>query len=101
MSKTWKFTEEQHQKFEAAATQPQWDRKAVYDRLLNGDLPRQSFEKELAEADARDSQNLRDVLGSHYQEYVLMHGHFAEAGLDHKPFEPPVASREPQQGPNQ
>jgi hypothetical protein len=63
------------------------------------DHPRESLAKELELADARDSKDLRAALGSHYQEYTLMHGHFAEAALDHKPFEPrvfePVPPRPP------
>jgi len=51
--------------------------------------------KELAAADERDSAELRAILGSHYQEYTLMRGHFAEANLDHEPFVPPTPGPPP------
>jgi hypothetical protein len=90
MAKTWGLSAEEHRRFEAAATAPTWERRAVYEVYLAGELPSEEFHKELQAADARDSKPLREVLGSHYEEYTLMRGHFAEAGLDHKPFEPPV-----------
>ena len=58
--------------------------------MLTGAMPRKEFEQELAEVEARDAEQLREAIGRHYQEYTLMRGHFAEAGLDQKPFEPPV-----------
>lgn len=93
MAKTWGFTEDQLQRFEAAATAPRWERRAVYELYLSGELPIEQFYKELEAADARDSKKLRDILGPHYLEYTLARGHFAEAGLDKKPFEPPVIER--------
>lgn len=94
MAKTWGMSEDQDQAFEAAATAvPHLERKAVYEQFLRGEIDREKLKKELPAADARDSKELREVLGAHYQEYELMHGHFAEAGLDHKPFEPPTVDK--------
>jgi hypothetical protein len=90
MAKTWGLSAEEHRRFEAAATAPTWERRAVYEVHLAGELSAEQFQKELEAADARDSKALREVLGSRYEEYTLMRGHFAEAGLDRKPFEPPV-----------
>ncbi len=100
MAKTWNMSDEQYQAFEAAATAvPHWERRAVYERFLRGEIDREQLNKELPEADARDSKQLREALGTHYQEYELMRGHFAEAGLDHKPFEPPTSDPVSPQGP--
>ena len=100
MAKTWGMIDEQYQAFEAAATAvPHLERKALYERFLRGEIDRGKFSKELPEADARDSKQLREVLGTHYQEYELMRGHFAEAGLDHKAFEPPTNDPEAARGP--
>jgi hypothetical protein len=91
MARTWGMSEEQYRKFEAAATsEPHLRRKVVYERFFRGDLDRESFDEELEKADARDNEELRELLGQHYFEYTLMRGHFAEAGLDQKPFEPPT-----------
>jgi hypothetical protein len=104
MAKTWGMSDEQYQKFEAAATAVPLERKAVYERHFKGELASENLEKELEQADAHDSKQLREILGQHYQEYTLMRGHFAEAGLDHEPFVPPVLARplqdpQPSQGP--
>ena len=94
MAETWGMSNEQYHAFEAAATAvPHLERKAVYERFFKGEIDREEFNKELPEADAHDNKQLRDVLGTHYHEYQLMRGHFAEAGLDHKPFEPPTVDR--------
>lgn len=91
MAKTWGMSDEQYQAFEAASTAaPHLERRAAYDRFFRGEIDREKFDKELREADTLDTKPLREVLGTHYQEYELMRGHFAEAGLDHKPFEPPI-----------
>jgi hypothetical protein len=90
MAETWGMSDEQYQKFEAAATAVPLERKGVYERYFRGEIAHENLERELGQADARDSMGLREILGKHYQEYTLMRGHFAEAGLDHKPFEPPV-----------
>jgi hypothetical protein len=84
------MTEEQYRRFEAAATALPQQRRAVYERLSRGELIGEAFYKALEEADDRDSKELREILGQHYEEYTLMRGHFAEAGLDHIPFEPPT-----------
>jgi hypothetical protein len=90
MAKTWGLTPEQYDKFEAAATAPHSERRALYESMRAGAVSREEFGQLLAELDARDAEPLRDALGQHYQEYTLMRGHFAEAELDRKPFEPPV-----------
>lgn len=90
MAKTWKLTPDQYEKFEAAATSPHSERGALFESIAAGAITHEEFEQELAKVDARDAEQLREAIGSHYQEYTLMRGHFAEAGLDHKPFEPPV-----------
>ena len=90
MAKTWKLTPDQYEKFEAAATSPHSERGALFESMAAGAITRDEFEQELAKVEARDAVQLREAIGSHYQEYTLMRRHFAEAGLDQKPFEPPV-----------
>jgi len=90
MAKTWKLTQEQYEKFEAAATSPHSERGALFDSMAAGAITQSEFEQELAKVEARDAEQLREAIGSHYQEYTLMRGHFAEAGLDQTPFRPPV-----------
>jgi len=90
MAKTWKLTPDQYEKFEAAATSPHSERRGLFQSMATGAITRDEFEQELAKVEARDAEQLREAIGSHYQEYTLMRGHFAEAGLDQTPFQPPV-----------
>jgi hypothetical protein len=91
MAKTWGMSEEQHRRFDAAVTaEPHVRRRAVHERFSRGELDQERFQKELEEADAQDSAELRAILGPHYTEYTLTYGHWAESGLDHRPFEPPI-----------
>ena len=90
MAKTWKLTPEQYEKFEAAATSPHSERGALFASMAAGAITRDELEQELAKVEARDAEQLREAIGPHYQEYTLMRGHFAEAELDQKPFQPPV-----------
>jgi hypothetical protein len=90
MARVWGFSAEQSEKFEAAATAPRAERASVYQELIAGQLTQAEFYKALEAADERDSAQLRTVLGSHYQEYSLMRGHFTAANLEHEPFVPPT-----------
>jgi hypothetical protein len=90
MATTWKLTPDQYEKFEAAATSPHSERGALVESMAAGAITQSEFEQELAKVEARDAEQLREAIGSHYQEYTLMRGHFAEAGLDQTPFRPPV-----------
>ena len=92
MAEVWNLDEDQRRKFEEAVSKPNLERVAVYEHLRAGTLSQADFPTALAAADQRDSAELRAVLGSHYQEYTLMRGHFAEAGLDRQPFVPPTAA---------
>jgi hypothetical protein len=96
MAQTWGFSDEQWEKFEHASVRNgRQERRAVFEQMLRGEFPREELDKRLVEADAKDSQELREVLGSHLQEYEMMQGHFEEAGLLDRPFEPPVGGAPP------
>jgi hypothetical protein len=61
-----------------------------------GEISREELDKEVAEADNRDTRQLRQVLGAHYPKYELMRAHFAETERGRKPFEPPTVDRRKQ-----
>ena len=91
MAKAWRLSEEQTQKFEAASNVATELRMSAYDFYQKGELEEDEMFAEIAAANKQGEDSLRQVLGdARLLEYQLMQGHFVEAGLDHKAFEPPI-----------
>jgi hypothetical protein len=96
MAQTWSLSDEQLERFERAAKRDDHRaRSAVYGQYDRKEIGPEDLDNKLEEADKQDNAQLREALGSHYQEYELMQGHFVEAGLLNRPFEPPVRAVPP------
>jgi len=91
MAKTWGLSAEKEADFEIGVRDGLRDRQAVFDRLTRGEIAAADVGAQLDAAEERARKQLLDVLGpDRLLEYQLMHGHFAEAGLEHKPFVAPT-----------
>lgn len=91
MAKTWGLSKYQALRFDLASNVALQERMLVVERHNRGEISSDEMFAELPAANKKGDDSLRDALGEErFLEYKTMEGHFVEAGLDHKAFEPPV-----------
>lgn len=91
MAKTWGLSKYQALRFDLASNVALQERLRIVERYNRGEISSDEMFAELPAANQKGDDSLREALGEeHYQVYKAMEGHFVEAGLEHKPFEPAI-----------
>jgi hypothetical protein len=91
MAKTWGLSKYQALRFDWASNVALEERMLVVERYNRGEISSEQMFAELPAANKKGDDSLREAIGEErFEEYKAMEGHFAEAGLEHKAFEPAV-----------